>query len=204
MRVLIKHLDLSKKLEKVNIGETILSCWFSQHICAVVVERKMPAEGSPILLRVCGLHHKWQAGWKIHASPESTNSWRRKRLSFFSKIFWNIPALPGMAAGHSDYMMPVTCLPWEITEQKIKPARENVPYRCGPTISISALWWQWRVLNRVKGGALKVMVKWEKRYWGWASKREENCYYRVTVLKLIQVRSECNVFSQLCQEEYMR
>lgn len=43
-----------------------------------------------------------------------------------------------------------------------------------------------------------------RRYWGWASKREKICYYRVAILKLIQVSSECNPFIQLCQEEHMR
>lgn len=142
MRILIEHVDLSRKLEKVNIGETILACWFSQHTCAVSVLRKTPTEGPLILLRVCGLHHKCQPIWKIRSSSESTHSWRRKGGFgfFFPKHFWNVPALPGMTPEHSDYVMPVTHLLWEITEQTVKPARENVPHWCGPTVSIASLW----------------------------------------------------------------
>lgn len=39
MRILIKHLDLSRKLEKVNTGETILSCRFSPYLCCVSGEK---------------------------------------------------------------------------------------------------------------------------------------------------------------------
>lgn len=33
-----------------------------------------------------------------------------------------------MVAELSDYMMPVTRLPREVTKQKVKPAQENVPH----------------------------------------------------------------------------
>lgn len=155
----MKCLYLSRKLEKADVGNTTLPiCSVSWHLVSF---GNMSSEG-PLILKII-------YGWTCLENPFKfwINSVLKKQ-KINSKIYlhcqeWHLSIQTTLC------QLPVCC---EVLPAKeLHVAREHVGQWYGSTVSIASLWEQWLVLNAIQGETLKAVVKWEKRYWSWASKR---------------------------------